>query len=118
VFTDELPLGTTYTEGQRTQVQINRYERDRNARDACVQYYGAVCRVCDLDFEEKYGDIGKGFMHVHHTVPVSEQGEEYKVDPVKDLVPVCPNCHAMLHRRNPPYDLSELKAILGSEVDN
>lgn len=73
---------------------MNWYERDRNARDACIQYYGPRCKVCALDFEERYGEIGKGFIHVHHTVPLSELGEKYTVDPIADLVPVCPSCNA------------------------
>ncbi|WP_416376897.1 HNH endonuclease [Marinobacter sp. THAF197a] len=91
---------------------VNRYERDRNARDACIQHYGPRCTVCALEFEARYGEIGRGFIHVHHTVPVSRLGEEYTVDPIEDLVPMCPNCHAMLHRRNPPYSVSELKSAL------
>ena len=51
-----------------------------------------------MDFENMYGELGKGFIHVHHIVPISMIGKEYKIDPIKDLVPVCPNCHAMLHR--------------------
>ncbi|MDC0664374.1 DUF3427 domain-containing protein [Marinobacter sp. SS21] len=112
VFTDEYAPGASYKEGQRTKVLVNRYERDRNARDACVQHFGTRCKVCELDFGEKYGDIGEGFIHVHHTVPVSDLGEEYIVDPRQDLVPVCPNCHAMLHRRNPPYSVDELRHLL------
>lgn len=116
VFTDEYPPGATYREGQRTQVFVNRYERDRGARDACIQHYGCSCQVCGFDFEKQYGEIGKGFIHVHHTVPVSEIGEQYTVDPIQDLVPVCPNCHAMLHRRNPPYSVDELRKALQSQV--
>ncbi|GAA3562847.1 DUF3427 domain-containing protein [Marinobacter xestospongiae] len=113
VFTDEYSPSASYKEGQRTQVLVNRYERDRSARDACIQHHGARCQACGLDFGEKYGELGEGFIHVHHTTPVSEVGEGYSVDPVKDLVPVCPNCHAMLHRRNPPYSVEELRASMG-----
>jgi 5-methylcytosine-specific restriction protein A len=51
-----------------------------------------------MNFEEKYGEIGRNFIHVHHIVPISTIGQEYQIDPEKDLVPVCPNCHAMLHK--------------------
>ena len=66
------------------------------------------------DFEEKYGVIGRGFIHVHHIVPISTIRESYQVDPVRDLVPVCPNCHAMLHRGHNGITLTidELKTIL------
>lgn len=58
-----------------------------------------------------YGEIGRGFIHVHHKVPLSSIGKEYELDPIKDLVPVCPNCHAMLHRKEPPYDVNDLKEL-------
>ena len=68
--------------------------------------------VCGKDFEEQYGSIGKGFIHVHHLTPISSIGKEYKLNIDKDLVPVCPNCHYMLHRKDPPYTPEELKEIL------
>tara|TARA_R110002050_G_scaffold54303_4_gene122942 strand:- start:29513 stop:29710 length:198 start_codon:yes stop_codon:yes gene_type:complete len=59
-----------------------------------------------------YGEIGKGFIHVHHLTPISEIGKKYQIDPINDLRPVCPNCHSMLHRRNPPISVNELKEII------
>lgn len=88
---------------------MNRYERDRSARDACIQHHGAICKVCDFDFSKIYGEVGKGFIHVHHTVPVSKLGKDYNVDPIEDLVPVC---HAMHHRRNLPYSVPELRSAI------
>ncbi|WP_116327959.1 HNH endonuclease [Cupriavidus phytorum] len=111
VFTDEFVPGAEFEEGQRTQVFVNRYERDRGARDACIRHYGASCAACGINFGSSYGELGEGFIHVHHVVPVSEIGQTYVVDPVKDLVPVCPNCHAMLHRQNPPLTIEELKGM-------
>ena len=106
LFSDEVQEEPTlYLEGAYQRVLVNRYERDRDARDKCIRYYGATCKVCDLNFGEQYGKIGEGFIHVHHLRPLSEIGAEYRVDPVRDLKPVCPNCHAMLHRRKPPYTI-------------
>ncbi|WP_420822966.1 HNH endonuclease [Vibrio variabilis] len=68
--------------------------------------------MCNINFGEVYGDIGAGFIHVHHVTPLSKIKQEYTVDPVKDLVPVCPNCHAMLHQKVPPYTISELQKII------
>jgi 5-methylcytosine-specific restriction protein A len=110
-YTDEYPSGATFIEGQRTTVLVNRYERDRAARDSCIRHHGTTCQVCKLNFEDRYGELGKGFIHVHHVIPISEMGADYVVDPLKDLVPVCPNCHAMLHRRNPPLTPDELRAL-------
>lgn len=112
VYTDEYPNGSSFYEGQRTQVFVNRFERDRRARDLCIKHHGSICGVCEFNFELAYGELGKGFIHVHHKTPLSEIGENYQVDPVKDLVPVCPNCHAMLHRRTPPLSLQELMSML------
>ena len=65
-----------------------------------------------FDFEAVYGGLGRGFIHVHHLVPVSTIGKEYKIDPIQDLRPVCPNCHSMLHKNNPPLTIEELKNII------
>lgn len=86
-------------EGQRTTVSVNRYERNPIARKKCIELQGDNCAVCSMNFGEVYGDIGEGFIHVHHITPLHEIGETYTIDYGKDLVPVCPNCHAMLHRK-------------------
>jgi 5-methylcytosine-specific restriction protein A len=101
-----------YYEGALQQITINAYERNPKARSACIEHYEARCIVCGFDFEENYGEIGKDFIHVHHLKPLGEVGAEYKIDPINDLCPVCPNCHAMLHRRMPPFSISELRAKL------
>ena len=88
-----------YQEGAVMQVLINKFERNSEARRQCIEAHGCYCHVCGLDFAKMYGEIGDGFIHVHHIVPLSSIGAEYNVDPIKDLIPVCPNCHAMLHRQ-------------------
>ena len=65
--------------------------------------------VCDMNFLNTYGEIGKDFIHVHHITPVSQLTPGYVIDPLTDLVPVCPNCHAMLHKENPPLSVDHLK---------
>lgn len=100
--------GVLYSEGNVVSVQVNRYERDPKARAACIAFYGATCAVCAFDFRLRYGDIGDGFIHVHHLIPMSRRGKDYKLDPRKDLRPVCPNCHEMLHK-GPPFTIDELK---------
>jgi 5-methylcytosine-specific restriction enzyme A len=118
VFTDEYVEGALFKEGQRTQVLVNRYERDRRARDECVRHFGTACSVCGVDMEARYGELGRGFIHVHHIVQLRDIGSDYEVDPRRDLIPVCPNCHAMLHRRNPPLEIAELRErLLRSDHD-
>lgn len=87
-----------YIEGARQQVYLTSYERNPRARSACLDFHGYSCIVCGFNFEKTYGEIGKNFIHVHHLKHLSEIGTEYVVNPVKDMCPVCPNCHAMLHR--------------------
>lgn len=113
-FADELSVEDfeTLPEGIKRTVTINSYERNPKARQLCVEYYGQSCSVCQMDFEKVYGGIGKGFIHVHHLTPVSQKDVPYQVDPVKDLRPVCPNCHAMLHKQNPPIAIEELKNMI------
>ncbi|MBO2623641.1 HNH endonuclease [Shewanella algae] len=111
-FPEEVETSELHTEGSITQAVVNRYERDPRARLKCIKKYGPVCQVCSIDFEKKYGAIGEGFIHVHHIKQLSDIGKEYEVDPISDLVPVCPNCHAMLHKRRPPFSVSELKKML------
>ena len=102
----------TVFEGARRSVQVNVYERDPTARLRCLAKWGCVCVVCQFDFGARYGDLGRGFIHVHHLRPLGEVREGYQLDPVKDLRPVCPNCHAMLHRRKPALSIYELFACL------
>lgn len=98
-------------EGSQVDVVQTKYERNLEARRKCIDFYGAKCFACRFDFSEVYGPIGEGFIHVHHIVPISSLGKEYEVNPIKDLVPLCPNCHAMAHRRNPPYTVEELQQM-------
>lgn len=99
-------------EGAIHQITVNAYERNAEARRKCIAHYGSICCVCSFDFAKVFGEIGHRFIHVHHLRQVSEIGERYQVDPIRDLHPVCPNCHAMIHRRNPPYSIQELQNIL------
>lgn len=111
---EEAGVVAEHQEGSVRRITINAYERDPKARLSCIQHYGTACAVCDLDFSDRYGPIGKGFIHVHHKRPLSSLKASYRVDPKNDLVPVCPNCHAMLHQRDPPYDVEQLRAIIRS----
>jgi hypothetical protein len=101
LYPDDLPA--THTEGAPLAVTVNRYERNPAARQACLLHYrqlrkATLCEACDFDFEARYGELGAGFIHVHHVVKLADIGAAYQVDPLRDLVPLCPNCHAMIHR--------------------
>jgi len=109
---EEVSDPTNFFEGATSTVTVNAYERNTKARRACIENYGMSCVVCEVDLEERYGKAAEGLIHVHHLVPLSEIGEEYRVDPIKDLRPVCPNCHAVIHRGNPPYLIEDVKGML------
>ena len=108
-YFDEIPNPATVFEGAKKEIVVNRYERNREARERCIAAHECKCAVCGMDFEKVYGEIGRGFIHVHHIVPLSSIGKEYELDPINDLIPVCPNCHAMLHRHDPPLMVEELR---------
>lgn len=105
-------------EGSRKEVVVNVYERSSIARRKCIEYHGANCFVCGFNFERVYGEMGKGYIHIHHIVALHNINKEYKVDYKKDLVPVCPNCHSMLHRSTHKefMDVEDLKKIVTSRI--
>jgi len=109
---DEIDFkGETFVEGAVKTIAINAYERNLKARKSCIERYGAICSVCEFSFQDKYGSVGKGYIHVHHLRLISEIKDDYVVDPIRDLRPICPNCHAMIHTRKPPYTIEEMKRI-------
>lgn len=111
-----LPGEVEYTsdliEGATRRVFVNAYERSPRARAACIAHYRSVCMVCECDLGVMYGEIAEGFVHVHHLKPLSEIGEEYVVDPIKDLRPVCPNCHAVIHLGGECRTINEVRGLL------
>lgn len=109
---DEISNNEVLFEGASRQVLVNAYERNSVARQSCIQHYGTACFICGFDFYKTYGDAGKDYIHVHHIKPLSSIGKEYQIDPVRDLRPVCPNCHAIIHRRNPAYSIEEVKLLI------
>ena len=89
---------TDLSEGALMQVSFTKHERNPALRQLCLKHFGTTCQACGMDFEAVYGAIGKGYVEVHHLSPISQTDGEHAVDPTKDLVPLCANCHAMIHR--------------------
>lgn len=112
VLPEEIEEAEKIHEGALRQILVNAYERNPEARRRCIAYYGCSCFVCEFDFEATYGEVGKDYIHVHHLKQLSEIGGDYLVDPIHDLRPVCPNCHAIIHRRKPAYSIEEVKLFL------
>lgn len=105
-------LKNVLKEGRVKEITLDRYERDAKARAMCLDHYGNRCFVCGLDFGEVYGAVAEGFIHVHHIMPLSAVKRSHKVDPIKDMRPVCPNCHAVIHLEDPPLSIARVKRML------
>ncbi len=101
-------------EGRISESIVLRRQRNRKARQQCIENSGCRCYVCGFDFERAYGEIGKGFIEVHHKKPLAEYEEEHEI-PQSELCALCSNCHSMVHRTNPPMDVEELKSIVSNE---
>jgi 5-methylcytosine-specific restriction protein A len=105
-------------EGLESFELVRKYERSRYNRALCLKYYGFVCRGCGDKLEEKYGPVGANVIHVHHIVPVSLMNGSYQLNPVTDLIPLCPNCHNIVHRTNPPMLIEELNSLTRFKIDS
>jgi 5-methylcytosine-specific restriction enzyme A len=112
---DDIEQPERFVEGAVRRVSVNAYERNPLARQACIEHWGARCAVCGFDFQATYGDVAEGYIHVHHLKPLADLGEGYEVDPVADLRPLCPNCHAVAHLKDPPFTPDELVAMIGHQ---
>ncbi len=109
---EEILAPELFSEGATRTITVNAYERNSAARKACIEHYGYACAVCEHSLEDLYGSVAKGMVHVHHLTELATIGKKYEVDPVADLQPVCPNCHAVLHRNAPALSIKQLRAIL------
>ncbi len=109
---EEVAESPTLYEGAVRQVTVNAYERSSEARLLCIAARGTTCCICTFNFGAVYGPEAEGYIHVHHVRLLSEAGGEYKVHPIKDLRPVCPNCHAVLHLGGHCRSIEEVKQLI------
>jgi predicted HNH restriction endonuclease len=109
---EEVSKDDVFTEGSVVRVYVNRYERDPVARQLCIKCFGPICKVCGFNFASVYGSKMEGFIHVHHLTPLHQVGKDYSVNPKTDLVPVCPNCHAVIHSKKPPFTITEVSQMI------
>ena len=107
--TEEIHDPEIYPEGSKHVITVNAYERNPEARRKFIEHFGTTCFVCGFNFENFYGPDFRDFIHIHHLVLLSSVGDKYIVDPIKDLIPVCPNCHAAIHRKNPQLTFEQIK---------
>lgn len=99
-------------EGVQRMVTVNAYERNARARSKCLGHYGRACSVCGTSLNQRYGLEHKSLIQVHHLLPLSRIGRKYKVNAIRDLRPVCPNCHAVIHSQEPPYTIRQVRTLL------
>ena len=100
-------------EGGQTKRYVTLYERNKDLRVAALKIHGLSCHVCRFNFEENYGEFARGYIQVHHIIPISEGKSNEPVNPKTDLVTVCANCHAIIHRkRDTTKSIDEMKAML------
>jgi 5-methylcytosine-specific restriction protein A len=115
--TDDIEVDASALEGTPTEERSRRYERKPINREICLALKGCRCWCCGMDFGERYGPEARGVIEVHHRIPVSGMGPGYLVHPVRDLFPVCSNCHTVLHLKTPPLDPDELRLRLGTKPE-
>jgi 5-methylcytosine-specific restriction protein A len=101
-----------YVEGKSKNVTYKTYDRSAEARRKCIRHHGYNCSVCGFNFGDGYGELGVSYIEVHHLNQIADAGEEYMINPVEDLRPVCANCHRMLHKTRPPLAIEELRKRL------
>jgi 5-methylcytosine-specific restriction protein A len=106
-------VAATFPEGLRSTVTINRIERSAAARLACIEAHGTACAVCGTDLADVYGPEYSGMIHVHHLYPLAGQTEQRQIDPLTDLRPVCPNCHAAIHYGSANRTIEEVRTSMG-----
>ncbi len=104
-----------YREGESYRRERTFFARNATLRNDAIKAHGLRCTVCDFHFSETYGPIGDGFIEVHHLEPVSliigKAGAKLSTS-INDVRPLCANCHRMAHRRQPPFSIAELRAMI------
>jgi hypothetical protein len=104
-----------FEEGEATQVLATRYERNSAARARCIQHYGTKCMACGVSLADRYGAEVSGLIHVHHLTPLASIRTRSTFNPIRELRPVCPNCHAVIHSTNPPRTIEQVRKMVRKE---
>ena len=107
--TSEVAYQITAQEGESYECHHTEYKRNKAVRESAAKRDNYTCRICGFDFVRTYGEVGNHFIEVHHKDPVKDGTRETKLD---DLISVCPNCHSMLHKKNPPLLPEVLKLYI------
>ena len=103
-------------EGAKVVREVSVYERSPLNRRLAIEIHGLSCAACNFNFSRKYGAIGDGVVEIHHKTPVHLMEQEAVVDPRTDLVPLCSNCHTVVHKTDPPIAIEDLKRKIEFEA--
>jgi putative restriction endonuclease len=114
-FPQEVATATPVFEGAVRVITVNAYERSTAARQKCVLHHGPACSACGVVLADVYGEVAQGYVHVHHLRPLAALNGKYRVDPARDLRPVCPNCHAIIHLETPPHTIQQVRRFLQAQ---
>ena len=114
MFKEEAETTSSFIkEGKTIKFYGTKYERNPRNRRRAIEFHGTVCKICGFDFEKTYGTRGMGFIEIHHIKPLSFTNEETYINPETDLIPVCANCHRMIHRnKNKILSIEEMKSLI------
>ena len=110
ISTDGDALGGE-VEGEEKKYFITRRERSRRNRLLCLSIHGHRCAACQNDPTEYFTSISS-IVEVHHIEPIATLTSPRPYNPATDLVPLCPNCHRMVHTREPALSVAELRTII------
>ena len=111
--TDENSARASMTEGALGTITAQTHRRNSMAREQCLaNFQPPICQVCSLDFVEAYGSEFGDCLHVHHLNPMALADGDRPVDPAKDLVPLCPNCHSVIHAHGTLRSIDEVRHLM------
>lgn len=116
VINVELEINSLFEGSEKIVVQSIK-RRVQKLREMAIQHHGTTCVVCGFSFAKKYGELGKDFIEIHHLNPIFEYTEEINVNPKTDLVPLCSNCHRIIHKKSKMLSVEQLKKIVKSHKD-
>ena len=114
--TPETAIARDFVEGERQTREATFFKRNPALRREAIRQHGAICIACKFNFEEKYGEAGKGYIEIHHLNPLAERLDAASGEPrlttAEDVVPLCANCHCVVHRARPALTLDELRSTI------
>lgn len=111
-------VASTFSEGQRSFREAWFFKRNPALRREALRRHGLTCFACKFNFGAAYGPLGEGYIEMHHLNPLAERLDAISGKQVltsaDDVIPLCANCHRIVHRRRPALDLAALIEALSS----